>query len=224
MVHNRLMGLSHPAPDFPIHGLAAAPDGPRWVDGFEGPLGAPADGVWLRHGRTLARDPREPWLRVGTLRGDRFPGPEVAREARTAFTVMFALVDATMPAPTERPDDYKRRVVDHATRHAERHLDWRRVTWTVDGRAVEASVVDWAGAWAGFTCAVPDVDLAVVASGTEPEGLALTRLDDTSDYHFDRTQPLLFPDTVQRAQHAAGAVDTDADDVWWPTHPDHASV
>ena len=98
------MDRGHPPLDFPFYGLPPTWVGPRWLESVTGPLGHPADGIWLRHGSALVHDARSSWLRVGTLRGDRFPG--ASRESRTAFSALFALVDATMPRPADRPPDY----------------------------------------------------------------------------------------------------------------------
>src|SRR5688572_16766587 len=115
----RHMDMSFPALDFPLYGLAGEWDPPRWLDHVEGPLGSPSSGVWLRYGAAHVHDAQEPWVRVATLRRDRYahvrPDPNsVPRDP--AFAAMFALVNATMPEPAGRPDEYTRRIVDFAGR------------------------------------------------------------------------------------------------------------
>jgi hypothetical protein len=176
-------------------------------------------------------DAQEPWVRVATLRRDRYahvrPDPNsVPRDP--AFAAMFALVNATMPEPAGRPDEYTRRIVDFAGREADRHSRWPEATWTIDLVPVSASVFEWAGAWAGFTTAVHEVDVVVVGSGIAPSGLTISRVNDTSAYHFDGRRPIRFPETVAQARAealAAVGVESEMDaDVWWPAHPDHTSA
>ncbi len=224
------MGMSFPALGFPLYGLDGEWDAPRWLDFVEGPSGSQASGVWLRYGAAHVHEAHEPWARVATMRRDRYShvrtNPQsVPRDP--AFAAMLALVDATMPAPTERPDDYTRDIVDFAQRAADRHSRWPEAIWTIDLVPVSASVFEWAGAWAGFTTAVPEVDVVVVGSGIEPSGLTLSGLDDTSAYHFDRDRPIRFPETVvlARAEALGRGVESDQDaDVWWPAHPDHTAA
>lgn len=212
------MDLGHPPLDFPFYGLPPAWVGPRWVESITGRLGHPADGIWLRHGSALVHDALNPWLRMGTLRGDRFLGTE--RESATAFTAMFALVDATMPSPADRPPDYTERIGDVVAEHADLHAAWPTASWSVDDEPVTASVTTWAGAWAAFAT-LPSVDLAVVGHLVDPSSLDLATVVDSAAYHFDRHAGPVFPTTVEESRRAAG-VDPDAgDDVWWPAHEDH---
>lgn len=215
------MDRGHPPLDFTFYGLPATWAGPRWVESITGPLGRPADGIWLRHGSALVHDARSAWLRVGTLRGDRFPG--TSRESRTAFSAMFALVDATMPNPADRPADYTERIGDVVAEHADRHASWPTVGWSVEGRHTTASLVTWAGAWAAFVT-MPSVDLAVVGHLIDPDGLELVEVVDSARYHFDRTAGPVFPATVEESRRAAGADPGAGDDVWWPAHEDHAGA
>lgn len=222
--HTQGMDPSHPPLDLPFYGVAADWGGPRWLAHVDGPLGHPADGIWLRHGSPIVHDARSPWLQIGTLREDRFPGREVAHAERAASTATFALVDATMPREADRPPGYKDRVMSVANARAEQHEAWPDVTWSVDGEPVRASVTRWAGAWAAFTTLLPRVDVVVVGSGFDPDGLALAEVVDSSAYHFDRHARLVFPDTVEQSRAAAGVDPAAGDDVWWPAHPDHATV
>ena len=218
------MDMTHPVLDFPVNGLSGGPDGPRWLDGVEGPLGSSATGVWLGHGSTR-RDSRRPWAQVGTLRRDRFPGARVDADQRIAARAVFAVVDATMPDPANRPDDYAPRLLDVASTRAAGHTAWQQVSWTVDHRSVSASVLEWAGAWAAFTTALPEVDVVVIGFGVEPAGLALVEVRDASTYHFDLGRPITFPDTVEQARAAAGVwADAASADARWPAHPDHTTA
>lgn len=169
----RLMDLSHPPLDFPIYGLAAGEwDPPRWLDHMEGPLGWRAEGVWLRHGSPLVHDAQEPWLRVATFRRDRYehkPDP-LTTPSDVAQRASFTLLDLTAPEPSRTPEGYADRIIDAARALGDRHPEWPQVTWTLDGDPVSASVVSFAGAWAGFTRAVPDADIVVVGCGIEPNG------------------------------------------------------
>ncbi|RYB96538.1 hypothetical protein EUA06_02930 [Nocardioides glacieisoli] len=212
------MDRGHPPLDFPFYGLPPTWVGPRWVESITGPLGHPADGIWLRHGSALVHDARSPWLRVGTLRGDRFPG--ASRESRTAFSALLALVDATMPSPADRPPDYTERVGDVVAEHADRHASWRTVTWSVDGAPVTASMTTWAGGWAAFAT-LPSVDVAVVGHLVDPAGLHLAEVADSAAYHFDLHAGPVFPITVEESRRAAGVDPGAGDDVWWPAHEDH---
>ena len=225
------MDRSWPAVDFPLYGLAGEWGPPRWLDYVEGPLGSPATGVWLRHGSARVHDSLEPWVRVATLRRDRYAhvreNPNsVPRDP--AFAAMLTLVDVTMPEPSGRPDDYAHRIVDFAQAEADRHDQWPQATWTIGLLPAPAPVFAWAGAWAGFTRVVPEVDVVIVGSGIEPNGLVLSQVDDTSAYHFDAHRPITFPETLERARARALSVvgdDSDqADDVWWPAHPDHRAA
>lgn len=218
------MEMSHPVLDFPVYGLTEGPDGPRWLDGVEGRLGSPATGVWLGHGSTR-RDSRRPWTQVGTFSGDRFPGAGVDADQRIASSAVLAVVNATMPDPVNRPDDYGHRLLDVASTRAASHTAWRQVSWVVDHRPVPASVLEWAGAWAAFTTALPEVDVVVIGFGVEPAGLALVEVRDASPYHFDLGRPIIFPDTVEQARAAAGVwSDPVTASAWWPAHPDHTTA
>ncbi|MFC7359043.1 hypothetical protein [Nocardioides astragali] len=218
------MEMTHPVLDFPVYGLSDGPDGPRWLDGVEGRLGSPATGVWLGHGSTR-RDSRRPWTQVGTFSGDRFPGAGVDADERAAGIAAVAVVDATMPDLANRPDDYGQRLLDVALSRAAGHTGWRQASWMVDHQTVSASVLDWAGAWAAFTTALPEVDVVVIGFGVEPAGLALVEVRDASTYHFDLGRPITFPDTVEQARAAAGVWSDPATvDARWPTHPDHTTA
>ncbi len=214
--------MSHPALEFPVYGLVDGPDGPRWLDWVEGPLGHHADGIWLGHGST-PRDATRPWVHVGTFR--RAERTEADAVERAALRAVLCVVDATMPDPHGRPHDYGHRLLDVASSRVGDHPRWRRVSWVVDGQSVTASTFDWAGAWAAFTTALPDVDIVAFGFGVAPAGLHLAEVQDGSRYHVDLGRPITFPDTVDQARAAAGVrSDPPGAHDWWPTHPDHDAV
>ncbi len=137
---------------------------------------------------------------------------------------VFALVDATMPHPAARPDEFGHRLVDAATARAANRSKWQPFSWTVRDQAVAASVLRWAGAWAAFTTALPEVDIVMVGYGVEPTALTMTEVEDASEYHFDRRSPIIFPETVERSRAAAGIQYESVDERWWPSHADHATT
>lgn len=215
------METSHPPLSFPVYGLVEGPEGPRWLGAVLGPLGRHADGVWLGHGGE-PRDAGRPWAHVGTFRRDRVDGTEVDTVERASLRAVLGVVDATVPDPAGRPDDEAHRLLDAASARVGSHPGWRAVSWTVDDDAVPASVIAWAGAWAGFTTALPDVDIVAVGFEVDPVGLVLAEVRDGSRYHVDLARPITFPDTVDRARAAAGVrSDAAGTDRWWPVHPDH---
>jgi hypothetical protein len=162
---------------------------------------------------------------VGTFRRDRFPGVAVDADERSAFSAVVAVVDATMPHPANRPDDYGHRLLDSASTRAATRTEWQHVSWAVGHQSVSASVLYWAGAWAAFTTAMSKVDIVMVGFGTEPAGLTLSEVRDASEYHFDSDRPITFPETVEQSRAAAGVrSDATTDDEWWPDHTDHTTV
>jgi hypothetical protein len=228
----RFMRCSFPAVDFPLYGLQADWDLPRWLDHVDGRAGEPPVGIWLWHGRQRAPSPWGPWLRVASLPRERHArsmtpaGGDPVREV--AFAATFALINATVPAPAERPTDYPQRALNLAQRQADRYSQWKGVTWVVNDERVPALTLDWAGAWTGFTTAVPEVDIVAVGCGIQPTALILTEYADTALYHFDWRLPLEFPDVVEAGRvQALFQVDVAVpgnDSGYWPRHPDHDAV
>lgn len=223
------MEFSHPPLEFALYGLAGEWGPPRWLDHVEGRLGWPAEGVWLRHGSPRPRDVHEPWLQVATFRRDRYehrPEP-ISTPSDAAYTASLTLLDTTMPEPSQAREGYADQLGAAAQARADRHAEWPEVSWTLDGEVAPASVFSFAGAWAGFTRAVPEVDIVVVGFGFEPDGLALARVVDASAYHFDADRPLRFPQSCEQARAAAlaplGLDPEERGDEWWPAHPDHES-
>ena len=100
---------------------------------------------------------------------------------------------------------------------------WMPVTWKVDGAFVTARIYRWAGPWAGFTTALAEVDVVVVAAGVEPAELKLTKLDDTRDYHFDVHDSLAYPDVLDASVYAALG-EAAKSDLRWPIHADQSEL
>ena len=101
-----------------------------------------------------------------------------------------------------RPEGLLQAAVDHADENSRRHADWTQVTWQVDGTPVPARAWEFAGGWAAFSDALPDVYLAISGSAGRPHGVALARLKDTHAYHFDHYQPL-HPRVIEASAAAA---------------------
>lgn len=215
------MTPSHPPLTFPVYGLAAAPNGPRWLDAVLGPLGHEADGIWLGHGGE-PRDAERSWVHVGTF----LPSPLRVTPAEVtegvAGRALLSVVDATMPDLDARPEGYGLRLLDAATVRAGSGPEWQGLTWKVDNRLVPASVFHWAGAWAAFTTSLAEVDIVAFGFGVEPDGLQLAKVEDGSGYGFDLAGTITFPDTVDQARAAAGVrMPSATHPRWWPPHPDH---
>ncbi len=212
---------SHPPLTFPVYGLAAAPDGPKWLDAVLGPLGHEADGIWLGHGGE-PRDPERSWVHVGTfLRTPWRVTPAEVTEGASGRAVL-SVVNATMPDLDTKPENYGLQLLDAATVRAGTGAEWQELTWEVDNRLVPAAMFQWAGAWAAFTTALAPVDIVAFGFGVEPDGLVLARIKDGSGYGFDVAAPITFPDTVDQARAAAGVrLPSSTHPRWWPPHPDH---
>lgn len=76
------------------------------------------------------------------------------------------------------------------------------MAWNVDGMTVTGRVWRFAGGWAAFSDAVADVYLAVAGGpGTDPGGLAFSKLRDGGIYNFDLDQPL-HPRTIAASSAA----------------------
>lgn len=229
------MGISIPAVDFPLYGLDAWWQGPRWLAGMDAAAEEPAWGGWLGHGITDGWESTAPWALVGSLPRRRYAevmapssGGDNAREV--AFEALFKLVNLTLPAPDERSPahGYLRRLVDFVESQAADYRGWPVVTWRLSGWTVTAHLFEWAGAWAAFTTEVPDVEVAVLGSGIAADSLRLVRVLDSQAYHFDASRPVSVPETLHNSRAAAfageGGAPGSADDhpeAYWPRHPDH---
>ena len=228
--HHAFVETTFPAVDFPLYGVDETSwQGPRWLNFLEGQAGTPAWALWLHHGFTPAPDATRPWVRVGNLPRERHArlmtptGGDPAREV--AFAALFSLANLTLPASNDRPEveDYLQQLVAYVEAQADRYAEWPAVTWRIDEIAVSAHVRGWAGAWAGFTTELGEVDVVTLGYRVPVEDLVLTELVDTSAYHFDAERPILFPEACNEARTAAlGARRlSEAAEVWWPLTPDH---
>jgi hypothetical protein len=187
---------AQPSPplDFPIYGLDSRWWGPRWLDFFEALPSQPAWAVWLGHRTPDGLD--EPGgLRVGTFARQRYEATMCPRGqdplAAVALGATLGLVNLTLPdVSVPRPDGLISALVDKAEEMAKAHADWPRVHWDVDGMPAPAAVWEFAGAWAGFTAALPDAYVAVVGIGVPADGLRLVPVRDEADYRMDLRAPL----------------------------------
>jgi hypothetical protein len=189
---------------FPVYGLDGSWPGARWLDLFGDQIGDPPRWVALGHetadGQSL--------IMVNTYSGR----PTDARAARlgqppvedVAFDAAHSLIDVTLPVQSvPRPNGFLPLLTEHAQHAASQSAQWAAVQWRVDAATVPARVWLFAGGWAAISDAVDDVYLSAVGTGTQPEGLSLTRLRDGSAYHFDLAQPLA-PGLRSASRQAAG--------------------
>ena len=228
--HHAFVETTFPAVDFPLYGVDETSwQGPRWLEFLEGQAGAPTWALWLQHGFTPAPGPTRPWARVGNLPRERHTrlmtpnGGDPVREV--AFAALFSLANLTLPAPEDRPgaENYLQQLVAYVGVEADRYAEWPAVTWRIDEMTVGAHVRQWAGAWAGFTTELGEVDVVALGHRVPVAELVLTQLVDTSAYHFDSRQPIPFPDACEEARTTALGAHrlSDAADMWWPVTPDH---
>lgn len=212
--------IASPPVQFPVYGLDAARPGVRWLDGYGDALGDDVRWVGLAHGDQKADE----LIMVETFsrsltdnlhwRGGEPPLKSVS------FAAAVTLVNLTLPdLSVARPEGLLQAAVNHADDHSRRHADWTRVTWQVDGAPVAARAWEFAGGWAAFSDALPDVYLAISGSTGSPDDVVLTRLTDARDYHFELDQPL-HPQVIN-VSSAAALADSDRP---WPQraelHPD----
>jgi hypothetical protein len=80
--------------------------------------------------------------------------------------------------------DWLDKVNEYAAWQARQHQSWQSVVWQVDDAAVGAAIWRFAGAWTGFTTALPDLYVIVTAVGVEPQAMRLSRLTDAGAYGF----------------------------------------
>lgn len=190
-VESDAAGQPSQAVDFPVYGLNAGFRVDRWVDFFEGAPSAPPWALWLGH-----RDQEgDSGVRVGTLPRKRYeetmcPGRGDPL-AVVALSGALGLVNLTLPdSSVPRPDGLIEALVEHAEGQAKRHRQWPAVWWDIDGAWVRARVWHFAGAWTGFTEALPDVYLVVIGVGVESRGLSLARVTELTGYGTDLRAPL----------------------------------
>jgi hypothetical protein len=196
--------LPPPSPpvDFPLYGLDASWPGARWIESFGEAIGHPVHWVSLGH----QSPDGESLLYVETFsrpRTDALAAPSLQPPLQhVAFYAAALLINATLPvASVVRPDGLIKAMVDHADERSNQCAQWPLVHWQVDGVAVTARVWWFAGGWAAISDAVPDVYLAAVGVGINPDGLSLAVLEHGDAYHFELDQPMHTP--VMVASHAA---------------------
>jgi len=173
-----------PAPDFALYGLDESWVGPRWIAGMSGPGGSLATfslghlgagracGVTVK---TLARDRYDKW------RSEEYQDPVDAVAAEAVDDVLAA----TWPDPDVMSQaDWLDDVASHACRRAREHRSWESVSWLVDGAAVPAACWHFAGAWTGFTTALPEAYVVVTGVGVDPGDIRLRPLTDGTPYGF----------------------------------------
>jgi hypothetical protein len=184
-------------PAFPVCGLAT-PLGGRtaldWICSFRDHRDSPflTYGLWLGH----LTDDGKAGVRIGTFGRDAVD--RIAkREGRTPNGVAYAataglhaLVDLTIPDEHGRRTHDSTRALMHAVgvysrSAASGYRTWAPESWTFDGVTVEARIHRFAGAWTGFTDALPDLYVVAVGIGVDPEELQLTRVTDATSYGFD---------------------------------------
>ncbi|MEN3361644.1 MAG: hypothetical protein V7637_5626 [Mycobacteriales bacterium] len=181
---NSVADVAARAPDFTLYGLDEPWAGPGWVAGMggPGPLATLSLGHLLadrRYGVTVKTAARDRYDR-GWAAEYRDPVEAVAAEA------VVELIAATWPDPEiMRQVDWLEDVYSHGSRRAREHRSWERVSWSVDGVAVDAVCWHFAGAWTGFTIALPDVYIVVTAVGVDPAAIRLRRLTDAALYGFE---------------------------------------
>jgi hypothetical protein len=192
-----------PPIQFPLYGLDADRPGVRWLDGYGDALGDDVRWIGLAQGDPGADEliMVETFSRSLTnslhVRGGEPPLKSVS------FAAAVTLVNLTLPDPSvDRPEGLFKAVVDHADTRSRQHADWTPVTWLVDGAPVTALAWEFAGGWAAFSDALPDVYLAISGSTGSPDGIAIDLLKDSRAYHFDLDQPL-HPRVIETSAAAA---------------------
>jgi hypothetical protein len=108
------------------------------------------------------------------------------RLAEAANIPAIVLVNLTLPeSSAPRSDGMLRALVEHANYRCARHADWPVISWRVDGVPVPARVWWFAGGWAAFSDALPDVYLTAAGVANGPDGVEFARLRTGEAYDFD---------------------------------------
>jgi hypothetical protein len=179
-----------PPVDFTLYGLAESWAGFRWLEFFDGQLGAPTCGVRLGH----QADSADSYVGVATMPRDRYDRLCVAggdRLSEVAFYGVWWLINLTLPDHhIERPDGLAKVLLDFATPQSALHAQWPTVPWSVGDTRVSASVWRFAGGWTAFTDELADEYIAAVGFGVQPEGLGFAPVGDGARYGFDLAAPL----------------------------------
>jgi len=200
--------------------------GARWLEFIEGQAGNPVWAAWLAHAPRRGPDQ---WCLVGTLPTSRIRAALaitdptlVSREV--AFTAARWLLGVTDPGTSldeAARQRCRRNSVPFMDEQANAWTTWSPATWSVDNRQMQARVLRWAGAWAGFITDLPDAGLIAIAQRLSADDLDLVRVD-PSAYHFAVESPINYPNTLESSRSAAGGTLPPAGD--WPLHPDHAQL
>ena len=201
-------GQLRPSPpvDFPVYGLDEAWRGARWLELFGDAIGDPVRWVSLGH---LDRDAGALVLVETHSRARTDAAVASCGELPLEHVAHYAtalLVNITLPVNSQpRPDGMLRALALYAGERARGYAEWSPVSWRVDGAAVAARVLRFAGGWAGVGDAVDGVYLVVAGVGAEPGGLSLGLIADGGVYDFRLDQPL-HPDvlTASRAARPGG--------------------
>lgn len=221
------MCSAFPAIDFPVYGLTPLWEGPRWLSHVHGELGHSARAVCLAHGRTPTATPQEQWVEVisTSVDCDIDAADDKGPSRGAAYAAAFALVNLTQPDDDLVAADFWDAALAHIEHVADRWESWQQVTWQVDGHDRTARVWRWAGAWAGFTGALGETRVSVIASGVDADGIAMSRVTDSEAYGFDLTRQVRYPEDLEASRLAAlGPVDDETLSYGWPVHADHLSL
>lgn len=209
-----------PAATFPVYGLEPSWPGARWLDGVGDMIGDPVRWVRLAHQDRetgtliMAMTHSRPLTDAGASRRGEPPLQAVALDAAVV------LVNFTLPSSSQPwPEGLLRALVRHADHASRQHAQWPPVPWRIDGVAVTARAWRFAGGWAAV-CDAGDVYVGAAGSGDDPAPLALTRLADGRDYHWELGTPL-HPRMMPASAAAAGIQATFEPSGW---HADHLQL
>jgi hypothetical protein len=186
---------------FAIYGLPQSSwSGPRWLsladEGEEGRGGF----IMVDHGRDPWLFSRsEPWVSVGSS------DDAVATTDHDLARLGLILLLGSNEQPHYSPFNLGslRWVGKNRLKPLLDGFDsWESVTWQIDGEPKSARITRFTSALVGVATVKPDAVVLVVACGIEPEGFRLETQTDTSQYHFDRKEPVT-DDTWDRARRSA---------------------
>jgi hypothetical protein len=217
-----------PPVTFPVYGVATRVwPGPRWFHSAESEAGGALSTVTLRHGMdSWPNCGANSWLSVESVDVPNLLGSAYGRRSAAAVMAHRGLLHLVnqVPAPEVPPqlsDRFWRRVLNNVVEP--RSADWGSwpiSSWTVDGRPIQARVLQFGGGWTGFAEVAASSGVIVNGAGIEPAELELETVTDGASYGFDLAAPIT-ADTAIRAREAALGGDDEAPD-WDPSvvHPD----
>lgn len=205
--------LSSPPVEFPVYGLDAWA-GPQWIELFGERIGDPVAKVCLAHQWPDNRSA----VFVSTLSRARFDTRAdrhgLDRLADAAMEPAVVLVNLTLPeSSVPRPDGLVRALVEHAESRTAGHSAWPVTSWHLDGITAPARVWRFAGGWAAFSDALPEIYLTAAGVANDPDGLEFAQLHDGNAYHFDLTGRLSTR-VLTESRAASGAPDLVASVEW----------